>query len=147
MMMWFWVGVFVIMVIIEAASSCSLVSIWFAIGALAGIIAAAFEASLSTQILCCVCVAAITMFMWRPYLKTKLTPKFTKTGVECLEGKIAVAIEEVSNTAGAVKVEGKEWNARTTGMNIKVGELCTILKFEGNKMIVGTNADSTEGGN
>ena len=136
------------MIIIEAASSCNLVSIWFAIGALAGLAAAAFGVHLSAQILCCVFVAAITMFMWRPYLKAKLTPELTKTGVECLEGKIAVAIEEVSNTTGAVKVEGKEWNARTTGMNIKTGEECTILKFEGNKMIVGTNAiDRTEGGN
>jgi len=135
------------MVIIEAASSGNLVSIWFAIGALAGLAAAAYGVPLSAQILCCVFVAAITMFLWRPYLKGKLTPKFTKTGIECLEGKIAVAIEEVSNTTGAVKVEGKEWNARTSGTTIKIGEECTILEIKGNKMIVGTNDKRIRGGN
>jgi len=141
MMMWVWVGVFVLMVVMEAASSYSLVSIWFAVGALAGIFAAALGAPVWAQILFFVTVGAMTLFMLRPYMKEKIAPKITKTNLDCIEGATAVAIEEVSLTAGAVKAEGKEWNARTTGGIIEVGQMCRVVKMEGIKLIVTTNLE------
>jgi membrane protein implicated in regulation of membrane protease activity len=135
-MMWVWLGVFVVMVLVEASTSVSLTSIWFAIGALAGMAMAAFGAPVWAQIICCVAIGMVTIALLRPYVKKKMEPKIVKSGLEGIIGKKATAIEEVTTTSGAVKLEGKEWNARTPQGSIAAGLECYVHKMDGTKLIV-----------
>ena len=144
LMMWVWLGVFAAMVIIEASTCVSLTTIWFAIGALAGMAMAALGAPLWAQIICCVAIGMITIALLRPYVKRKLEPKIVKSGLECIVGKKATAIEEVTATAGAVRLEGKEWNARTQGNSIAAGLECYVLKMDGTKLIVSDTMPENE---
>lgn len=135
--MWIWLAVFVVLAIIEGVTY-SLVSVWFCLGALAGLAAAALDAAVWDQILCCMLVSALTLCTLRPYMKSKVAPRLTKTNLDRLEGMTATVIEEVSTSAGAVKAGGTEWNARTSadGHILPVGEPCKIVRLDGNKLIV-----------
>ena len=135
-MMWVWLGVFVVMVIAEAATSVSLTSIWFAIGALVGILTAGLGAPIWAQIISCVATGMITIATLRPYMKKKIAPKIVKSGLECLIGETAVVTEEVNKTSGAVTVNGAIWTARTRGETICVENECTIVEMDGIKLIV-----------
>ena len=135
-MIWVWIGVFVIMVIAEAATCVSLTSIWFAFGALAAIIPAAFGAPVWIQIICFAAVGFITIATLRPYMKKYISPKVVKSGLEEIVGKTAVAVEEISKTSGVVTVDGQLWTARTSGEPIDAEEECTIVKMDGIKLIV-----------
>jgi len=136
LMMWVWLGIFVLMILAEAATSVSLTSIWFAIGALVGILAAALGAPIWLQIICCVATGMITIATLRPYMKKKIAPKVVKSGLECLVGKIAVVTEDVSKVSGAVTVDGAIWTARTHGETISVDNECIIDEMDGIKLIV-----------
>lgn len=134
--MWIWLLIFVILAILEGVTY-SLVSIWFCFGAIAGLSAAAFNAPVWVQILCCVFVGALTLFTLRPYIQKKIAPKPVKTNLDRLAGMTGVVIEEVSNLSGAVKADGTEWNARTfTECVIPAGGQCRVVSLDGNKLIV-----------
>jgi len=137
MMMWIWLGVFVVMVIAEAATYGSLTSIWFAIGALAAIAATALGAPLWLQIICFAVVGFITIATLRPYMKKRIAPKVVKSGLECLIGQTAVVVEDVSKTTGVVTVDGQLWTARTSGEAILSNDECIIEQMDGIKLIVG----------
>jgi len=135
-MMWVWLGIFVVLAVVEGLTS-NLVTIWFCIGAIAGMIAAAFGAPFWIQVICCVIVAFVSLFALKPYMEKVVAPKLTKTNLDRLEGMTAIVIEEVGPLAGAVKADGKEWNARSNDANtISAGMPCKIVKLDGNKLIV-----------
>lgn len=138
LMMWVWLGIFVVMVLAEAATSVSLTSIWFAFGALVAILAAGLGAPVWAQIICCVAVGMITIATLRPYMKRKIAPKIVKSGLECLIGKKAIIIEDTSKTSGVVSVNGANWTARTDGETIAANQECYIIKMDGIKLIVST---------
>ncbi|MCL1816768.1 MAG: NfeD family protein [Clostridiales bacterium] len=137
-MIWVWLAVFVVLAIAEGLTY-NLVCIWFCLGSLAAIAAAAGGMPVWAQIICCVLVGIITLCTLRPYMKKKITPKITKSGAQRLLGASATVIEEVDATKGAVKANGAEWNARSTGEIIEKGKQCTVMKMDGNKLIVSTN--------
>ena len=145
MEMWVWLGVFVLFVIMEAATA-ELVSIWFCLGSLAGLAAAVLGAPLWAQILCFVALGFASLVILRPSLKKRITPKPSKTNLDRLAGMEAVVIEEVTKTAGAVKADGKEWNARLYGQDsIPAGEQCEVIKMDGNKLLVAAAKNNNKG--
>jgi len=143
-MMWIWLGVFVLMVVIEAATYMSLTSIWFALGALAAIFAAAFNAPVWLQVICFAAVGFITIATLRPYMKKYIAPKVVKSGLEELVGKTAVVVEDVCKTDGVVTIDGQLWTARTSGEQIPAKEECTIVKMDGIKLIVAMPSEQQE---
>lgn len=145
-MMWVWLVIFIVLAAIEGLTY-DLVSIWFCIGAIAGMIAAALGASFWTQVICCVVVGTITLIALRPYMQKRIMPTSTKTNLDRLEGMTAIVLEEVNHFAGAVKADGKEWNARSSDANvISAGTPCKIIKLDGNKLIVTAENIYDEGG-
>ncbi|MCL2426988.1 MAG: NfeD family protein [Oscillospiraceae bacterium] len=137
LMMWIWLGIFVLMVIIEAATSVSLTSIWFAVGALAAILAVALGAPVWAQTVCFAAVGFITIATLRPYMRKYIAPKVVKSGLECIIGQTAVVVEDVSKTAGVVTIDGQLWTARTSGEAILSNDECVIEEMDGIKLIVG----------
>lgn len=137
-MLWFWLVLIVALVVIEAAT-VQLMTIWFAVGAIAGLIACAFKLQIWLQILIFVGVSAVALVATRPFVK-----RFTKvdkepTNADRYIGKNAVVVESIDNIhgKGAVTIGGLEWTARTTdGSTVEKDEIVTVESIEGAKLIV-----------
>ena len=113
-MLWLWIGLIVLFVIIEAAT-VQLVTIWFAIGSVAGLIA---------------CAAGLEIFT-----KGRKQP----TNADRYIGQEATVTEKISNelSTGAVRIGGLVWTARTVdNSEAEEGERVTVEAIEGAKLLV-----------
>lgn len=142
-MMIFWLIVIIISIGVEAAT-LGLASIWFAGGALAGLLAAAFNAPLVVQILLFFVVSLVLLFFTRPIAVKYFNKERVKTNVESLVGRQAIVTSEIDNLQGIgqVVVNGQEWSARCIDDRIKipVGSVVNIMAISGVKLIVKEDA-------
>lgn len=133
-----WVVVMVIFLVIEAATA-GLTCIWFAIGALAALIAALFGAPIWLQLVWFFVVSVVTLYFTRPLVLKYVNSRSQPTNADMVIGKEALVTEAIDNveSAGAVAVGGKVWTARSeNGEPIEVGSIVTVLRIEGVKLIV-----------
>lgn len=134
-----WLVAMVVLLVIEGAVP-GLVSIWFALGALAALIAAILKAPLWLQILWFLIVSIASLCLTRPMAKKYVNARTQPTNADMLIGKECVVTEAIDNLMGqgAVKVGGKVWTARTAEENGKaeLGALMTVVRIEGVKLIV-----------
>lgn len=134
----FWIIVFVAAILIEAATA-ALISIWFAAGALAAVIAAALDASLTVQLILFVAFTGITLVFTRPFVKKLFPKKFIPTNSDSFVGKTAVVIEEVDSARGVgrVKFNGVDWIAVTENDDIiEMDSVVRIKEVRGAKLLV-----------
>lgn len=133
-----WLGALVLFIVVEAVT-VGLVSIWFAIGALAALISALLEAGLWIQIALFLAVSAAAMAATRPLVKKYVTPGRKRTNADRVMDMVGVVTERIDNIegTGAVHVGGRLWMARSAdGSTIEPGaEVCTE-RIEGVKLIV-----------
>ena len=138
----FWLVAMVILLIVEAAVP-GLVSIWFALGALAALISSLFHAPVWLQLVWFFAVSILTLVLTRPLVKKYVNNRVTATNADMVIGKDAVVSETIDNlhAQGAVRLEGKVWTARTEddSNTIEAGETVRILRIEGVKLIVKQN--------
>lgn len=137
-MVWTWLGVMAVSAFVEAAT-LTLVSIWFAAGALVATFAAYAGASLTVQLILFVGVSIAACVAVRPLARRFVAPNVVPTNADRLLGAEARVTEEIDNAApsGAVYVDGKTWTARSSGgERIPAGELVEIERMEGVKLIV-----------
>ena len=137
-MVWTWLGVMAVSAFVEAAT-LTLVSIWFAAGALAATFAAYAGASLTVQLILFVGVSIAACVAVRPLARRFVAPNVVPTNADRLLGAEARVTEEIDNAApsGAVYVDGKTWTARSSGgERIPAGELVEIERMEGVKLLV-----------
>ena len=133
-----WLFAMIALFVIEAAIP-GLVSIWFAIGALAALISALVNAPLWLQIAWFFIVSVALLILTRPLVKKYVNGKVQPTNADVVIGKEAVVFEEINNVrgTGAVRVGGKQWTARSEdGAVIGNGKVVTVLRIEGVKLIV-----------
>ena len=134
-----WVGVLILMVILEALSA-QLISIWFVAGAVAAAVVSLFVPSLSVQIVVFVTVSLFLLAVTRPFVKKlKSNLKVVPTNADRYIGKTAVVLEDIDDVKGSgqVKVEGSIWSARAAnGGSISKGSEVTIEEIKGVKLIV-----------
>ena len=133
-----WAAVMLVFLIIEGATA-GLTCIWFAIGALAGLIAALFGAPLWLQIVWFFVISVVTLYFTLPLVKKYVNSKSQHTNAYMVIGKEALVTEAIDNVegAGAVAVGGKVWTARSdNGSPVEVGKIVTVLRIEGVKLIV-----------
>ena len=138
LMAFFWLCAAVVFGIIEAAT-VGLVTIWFAVGALAALVAAGLGAALWLQIVVFLIVSALMLALLRPMLKKFVTPHKTATNADRHIGRTAFVTEEINNLreTGAVKLDGITWTARAEGGEIiPVDSLITVKEIRGVKLIV-----------
>ena len=134
----FWLGLIVLFVILEA-NTVSLVSLWFALGSLAAVIAALLGAEIWLQLLLFFGVAAITLACLRPILKKYIKPKIVPTNVDAIVGTTGYVTEDIDNVnaTGQVKLGGMPWTARSTnGRPVDAGTLVQVDRIEGVKAFV-----------
>lgn len=133
-----WLALIVVFLLIEA-STVTLVSTWFAVGALAALIAGLLNAPVWLQVMVFVLVSAAALSALRPLVRKYVTPKITKTNVDAVVGStglVTVAIDNVS-AVGQVKLGAMYWTARSTaGNRIPEGTLVQVDRIEGVKVFV-----------
>ena len=133
-----WLGLMVLFLIMEGAT-VSLVSLWFAAGAMIAMFAALLGAGFWLQMVLFLVVSGALLLMLRPIVRRFLLPKITPTNVDSVVGTIGLVTEAVDNVtaAGQVKLDAMEWTARsTTGEDIPVGTLVRVDRIEGVKVFV-----------
>lgn len=137
-MLYVWIGITVLFGVLEAAT-VGLTSIWFALGALFAMIAAALGAELWLQITIFIAMTALMLIITRPLVKRFLVPKIEKTNAQSLIGQIAIVTEQIDNDEGrgAVRIGGKTWTARSENGNaIEVEQKVVVIRIEGVKLFV-----------
>ena len=133
-----WAAVLVTMVIVEA-STVSLVSIWFAGGALVALIASFLGAGLLLQLGLFLVVSTVLLAVLWPLRSKLLRRSIQPTNADRVIGMTALVTEDVDNItgAGAVQVDGKVWTARSTeNLPLQTGELVKVDRIEGVKLFV-----------
>ena len=133
-----WLGLVILFLIVEAAT-VTMVSLWFAGGALAALVVAALDGGIVLQIIAFAVVSTTLLALLRPIARKHFTPKLTRTNVDSVIGTEGYVTGDIDNVAatGTVKLGAMEWTARSaTGEKISIGTLVKVEKIEGVKAFV-----------
>ncbi len=133
-----WAALVVVFLAVEALTA-GLASLWFAVGALAALIAGLFGGALWLQITLFIVVSAVTLVLTRPLAKKFINSRTKRTNADRVIGQTARITERIDNIAGtgAASVGGRVWTARSAGGEvIEEGAFVTIRSIEGVKLIV-----------
>lgn len=135
----FW-GLILAMTVMAELATLNLISLWFALAALAALITALLGGSLMLQFILFVVLSIggflIFIFFIRPKLGKRV---ITPTNADRILGKEGVVLEKIdSETAkGQIKVEGQIWSARVAGDGmIQEGTRVRVKEIRGVKAIV-----------
>ena len=130
-----WMIVFLVLLFIEIMT-VNLVSIWFAIGALASFILTYFIDNIAIQIGVFIVVSIISLICTREIVRQIRNHDIERTNLDRVIGKIGVVTEEITRLEpGEVKVDGKKWSA-IANKKISVGSKVEILSIDGVKLNV-----------
>ena len=136
-----WLVLFAVMILMEILT-LGLTTIWFAGGALAGMIVALCGGNLFVQIIVAIVVSFVLLIALRPIALKYFNKDRTKTNVEEVTGQVAKVIKKIDNfnNEGQVLLKGMEWTARSADDSvIEVGEMVTVEEVSGVKVIVRKN--------
>jgi len=133
-----WVVMLIAFAVLEGITA-SLVSIWFCIGSLAALIAAALGIALEIQIALFAVVSLACIGLIRPFTKKYLVKNAERTNADRIIDAEAVVTKTIDNVqaTGQIRVGGEYWTARSqeTG-EITEGSRVRVLRIEGVKAIV-----------
>ncbi len=133
-----WFCAMLLFLVIEA-NTVTIVSAWFAGGALAALIASLLGGPMWLQVLLFFAVSIVLLAALRPLVKKHFTPKLEKTNVDAVVGTTGTVISPIDNiqATGRVKLGGMEWTARSTsGEPIAEGTIVKVDRIEGVKAFV-----------
>ena len=136
---YFWIVMMVLFVVIEAACAIHLVSIWFAVGSLAAMIASLNGAVWWMQIIIFLLVSGALLALLWPLTKKFLRPNLKKTNLDSVIGSVGLVTATIDNLSatGQVKLGGMEWTARSTnGKIIDPNTEVQVDRIEGVKVFV-----------
>ena len=127
-----WLIAMIVLLIVEAVVP-GLVSIWFALGALAALIAAILHAPMWLQLVWFLVVSIVALLLTRPLAKKYVNSRVKPTNADMILGKECVVTEEIDNIRGTGAVTARMDSDRETAA---VGEVLKTLRIEGVKLIV-----------
>ncbi len=131
-----WAVIFIVSVIAELATM-QIVSVWFAVGALAAFIAA-FFLPFWLQLTIFAAVSVLCFAASRPLIK-KFMVNFIPTNLDKEIGSRALVIEAIDdkNKTGRIRLNGVDWNAYTIdGSIIEKDEPVIVKQISGTKILV-----------
>lgn len=138
-----WVVLMIGFLVVEGLAP-GLVSIWFALGALAALIAALLGAQVWLQAVWFVVISVLALVVTRPLAKKYVNSRTQATNADMLIGQECIVTETIDKLhgTGAVSVAGKVWTARADDPEaiIEKGSVAVIERIEGVKLIVRTKA-------
>lgn len=133
-----WLGLLVFFVTTEVAS-VGLVSVWFALGAVAAALLCLLGVGLGWQIAAFVVVSAAALAALRPLFRRFVQPEIVPTNVDSIPGSVVPVTQSIDNVRaqGQVKLNAMPWTARSTsGEPIAAGTLVRVDRVEGVKLYV-----------
>ena len=133
-----WFAAMLLFLVIEA-NTVTIVSAWFAGGALAALITSLFGGPMWLQVLLFFVVSIALLAALRPVVKKHFLPKLEKTNVDAVVGTTGCVLSSIDNiqATGQVKLGGMEWTARSTsGQPIAQGTIVKVDRIEGVKVYV-----------
>ncbi len=138
MMLWIWLGVFVLAFVIEALTQ-DLVSIWFGLGALVALCITGFT-DWWVQLIVFVAVSAVALLATRPLVKKILARSERKTNSDDYVGQKVKTISEVTKfDGGEVKLNGIVYTAilmEDTDETIPTDTVVEVVAIKGNRLVI-----------
>ena len=142
-----WLTAMIALLIVEAMVP-GLVSIWFALGALAAMISSMLSAPLWLQVGWFFLVSIVSLALTRPIARKYVNGLAVHTNADMAIGQDCVVTEEIDNVrgTGAVSVGGKIWTARLAVPNGRAGKgaVLRVVRIEGVKLIVEEKHENME---
>lgn len=130
-----WLIIFIFLIFVEIAT-VNLVSIWFAIGAIASCILSIYVDNLIIQLGCFVITSTICLILTKSIISKIKNHKITPTNLDRVIGDIGIVTEDLDEfNNGEVKVDGKTWTA-TSKETLNVGTKVKIVSINGVKLNV-----------
>ncbi len=121
------------------AATVTMVSLWFAAGALSAMVVCLLGGSLGLQAGIFLAVSVLLLLALRPLVRKFVTPRVTATNVDALigaKGTVTASIDNLS-AQGQVKLGGMTWTARSQeGTPIPEGTTVKVERIEGVKVYV-----------
>lgn len=142
-----WLAAALVLIVIEVLS-VDLVLIMFAGGALVAAGLAWAGTELWVQIFGFALTSTLLLLALRPWLLRHLRQRvpLVETNAAAHLGRPAVAVTEVNERAGRVKLAGEVWSARTDkGQVIAVGSEVQVVRIDGATAVVTPRVDSKDG--
>lgn len=134
-----WLGIFIVLIVIELCT-VGLTTIWFALGALAALLANILGAGLAVQIVVFLIVSIVFLVVTRPWALKYVNRKRIRTNYESEIGKVIQITEKVDNMnqTGKSIVDGQEWTVRSKNDRIilETGDRAKVVDISGVKLIV-----------
>ena len=133
-----WLVLMVVFLIAEALT-VSMISLWFAAGAVVALLLSLLHLQVWLQVVLFLLVSGVLLACLRPIVRRHFTPKLTPTNVDAIVGTKCLVTAEIDNVcaAGQVKLNGIEWSARSVnGQIIPEGTLVRVERVEGVKVFV-----------
>ncbi|VYT84583.1 NfeD family protein [Clostridium tertium] len=132
----FWIIIAAVVIAIDIITS-NFLFVWFAVGALAAMIAELVGLSFSIQVIIFLVVNLITILIGYPWAKKKFKKVVNRTPLmeETYIGRVMEAEEDIKDRA-KVKVDGIYWTVLNNGEEIKKGEHFKIIGIEGIKLTI-----------
>lgn len=133
-----WFVLLVVFLLAEAAT-VTVVSLWFAAGALVAMVASLLGAQLWLQVILFVVVSGGLLAALRPIIKKLFKPKLTRTNVDAVIGAQGIVTGSINNalSQGQIKIGAMEWTARSTsGEPIEINTQVVVDRIEGVKVFV-----------
>lgn len=134
-----WLVLMVVFLIAEAACTVHLISIWFAVGALAATIVSLLGGQIWLQVVLFLVVSCALLILLWPFVRKYINPKLTATNVDSVIGSTGLVTIAIDNIAanGQVKLGAMVWTARSTsGAPIPEGTMVRVDRIEGVKVFV-----------
>ena len=132
----FWLGAFVVFLAIEALTT-TLISVWFAIGALVAAVGAHFGLGKTGCVIVFLVVSAITLTIFKRFYTKKMFVKHEPTNADRLIGEKGIVDMDINPITGegTVNVKGRLWSAKAETA-IEKGNVVEVQKIEGVKLVV-----------
>ncbi|MEE0944198.1 MAG: NfeD family protein [Clostridia bacterium] len=133
-----WVVAIIVFAAVEAGTAM-LVSIWFAGGSLAALIASLLGSGVYVQVLVFLVVSALCLFALRKAAFKNMKTGNGKTNLDRIIGQEIIITETVDNInrQGAADINDVKWKVKSeTGEVISAGETATVTDIEGVKLVV-----------
>ena len=136
---YFWLIVLIACLVIEAGTT-QLLTIWFAVGSVGAMIAAALGFGELVQISVCLVLSIVSLILLRPATRNLLRPRQDRTNADRILGQTAVVIQTIDdrNGTGQIRLMGQVWTARAVQNDeiISEGETVVVRQISGVKAIV-----------
>jgi membrane protein implicated in regulation of membrane protease activity len=133
-----WIVVAVIFATIELATM-GIITIWFAVGAVAASIGSIFELNVFIQFMIFLVVSIGLLYFTRPIAEKYLKIGKQKTNMDSIVGEKAVIIETVEPfKTGQAKIRGQVWSFEgiNSSEQFENGEEVIVEKIEGVRLLV-----------